>query len=58
MAGNEIERIISLLNLPAHPVLPKALEIERMIRLKVPNGTLKKVGHFRGNFSISSLFPL
>jgi hypothetical protein len=43
MADNQIERILPLLNLPAHQVLPKSMEIERMMRLKVPNGILKKV---------------
>jgi hypothetical protein len=39
----EIERLIGTFNLSAALLLPKALEIERIMRLKVPQGSLKKV---------------
>jgi hypothetical protein len=39
----EIGRLIDVFNLSAGILLPKALEIERIMRLKVPHGALKKV---------------
>jgi hypothetical protein len=37
------KRLIGTFNLSAALLLPKALEIERIMRLKVPQGSLKKV---------------
>lgn len=43
MSRNEIEQIVTNLNLSNPFVVTKSMEIERIMRLKVPQGSLKKV---------------